>query len=195
MPQYQNSTVDKNKLIIGNYKVEVATYGTSIAGTFVNLGAGIINSFNHEITKYDVQAGNAPDPIEGISEETFPIAGELIEYSASNLSLLFSGVAIESGSATSNTLTIGGYTTLNDIAVRLTNTRQYVGTSSTALSCTTIFYLPKATIETGLAFTAKSDNDTDPINVFAFSVVGKQDTTLSVGTQLVTIKQTRGAVA
>ena len=86
MPTYQNSDVDKNSLVIGNYKIEIATYGTSIGGTFTNLGAGIITAFNHEITKYDVQAGNAPDPIEGVSEETFPVTGEMITYNATNIS-------------------------------------------------------------------------------------------------------------
>jgi hypothetical protein len=196
MPLYQNSTVDKTKLVIGNYQMQIATYGSTIGASFTNLGAGIVNSFSHAITKYDVQAGNAPDPIEGISEETFAVEGELIEYNATNLSLLYSGVATVAGTAASNTITFGGKTEMADIAVKLINTRQYtVSGGTTVVSATTTIFIPKATANTGLAFTAKSDNDTDPINVMAFSVLGKIDGTLSVGTQLFTIQRTVGAVA
>ena len=189
MPLYQNSTVDKTKLVIGNYQMQIATYGTTIGDTFTNLGAGIVNSFSHAITKYDVQAGNAPDPIEGISEETFAVEGELIEYDQTKLSKLYSGVATTTGSAASGTISFGGYTELTDIAVKLVNNRQWTGTSGTAISATTTIFIPKATANTGLAFTAKSDNDTDPINVMAFSVLGKIDGTLSTGTQLYTIQR------
>ena len=193
MPLYQNSTVDKAKLVIGNYQMQIATYGSTIGASFTNLGAGIVNSFSHAITKYDVQAGNAPDPIEGIAEETFAVEGELIEYSATNLSLLYSGVATTAGTTASNTISFGGKTEMTDIAVKLVNTRQYTATSGTAISATTTIFIPKATANTGLAFTAKSDNDTDPINVMAFSVLGKIDGTLSVGSQLYTISRAVGA--
>lgn len=193
MPLYQNSTVDKTKLVIGNYQMQIATYGSTIGATFTNLGAGIVNSFSHTITKYDVQAGNAPDPIEGIAEEEFAVEGELIEYDQAKLGLLYSGVSTTTGSASSGTISFGGKAEMTDIAVKLVNTRQYTGTSGTSLSATTSIFIPKATANTGLAFTAKSDNDTDPINVMAFSVLGKIDGTLSVGSQLYTISRVIGA--
>jgi len=84
---------------------------------------------------------------------------------------------------------------VNEVAVRLTNRKSFTGTSSTALTCTTIIYIPKAVIEGGLAVTAKSDNDTDPINVIAFSVTGKLDATLDTGEQLATIKQDIGSAS
>jgi hypothetical protein len=195
MPLYQNSTVDKTKLIIGNYKMEVATYGSTIASTFINLGAGIVNSFNHNVTKYDVQAGNAPDPIEGIAEETFTVEGELIEYDQTKIAFLYSGVATTAGSAASGTISFGGLAEMTDIAVRLTNTRLYTGSGASALSATTTIFIPKATASAGLSFTAKSDNDTDPINVMAFSIEGKIDGTLTAGAQLYTMKKTVGLSA
>ena len=196
MPLYQNSTVDKTKLVIGNYQMQIATYGASIGDTFTNLGAGIVNSFSHSITKYDVQAGNAPDPIEGVSEETFAVEGELIEYDQAKLSKLYTGLATTTGTAANGTISFGGYTEMTDIAVKLVNTKQYtVSGGTTVVSATTTIFIPKATANTGLAFTAKSDNDTDPINVMAFSVLGKLDSTLSTGTQLFTIKRTIAAVA
>lgn len=191
MPHYQNSTVEKSKLIIGNYKIEIATYGTSIGGTFTNLGAGIINSFGHEIEKYDVQAGNAPDPIEGISDETFPVEGELIEYVATSMSLVYPGIytATATSSADGTILYMGGNTNMTDIAVRLTNVTLYTATGGSAISSETIVYLPKATLDVGMSFTAKSDNDTDPINVMGFAVTGKLDATLTAGQQLAIIQK------
>jgi len=187
MPLYQNSTVDKPKLIVGNYQMLVGAYGATTVASCTNLGAGIVNSFAHNITKYDVQAGNAPDPIEGIAEETFSVEGELIEYDSSKIALLYSGIATTVGSAISGSVSFGGLTQLNDVVIMLQNKRNYTATAGTAVSATTLIRIPKATVNTGLAFTAKSDNDTDPINVLAFSVLGKIDGTLSVGTQLYSI--------
>jgi hypothetical protein len=190
MPLYQNASVDKNKLIIGNYQMLVATYSSTTPATIasaVNIGAGIVNSFSHNITKYDVQAGNAPDPIEGIAEETFAVEGELIEYSVSSLSAIYQGVATGV-----TTLSFGGKTQLGEITVFLRNTT--LGTSgASAISTSTIVRVAKATANTGLAFTAKSDNDTDPISVMAFSVLGKIDGTRAVGDQLYSITRTVGA--
>jgi len=190
MPLYQNATVGKEKLVIGNYQMLVGPYGATTVASCTNLGAGIVNSFSHNITKYDVQAGNAPDPIEGIAEETFAIEGELIEYDSSKIALLYSGVATTTGSALTGSISFGGLTQLTDVVIMLQNKRNYTATGGTAISVTTVIRVPKATVNTGLAFTAKSDNDTDPINVLAFSVLGKIDGTLSVGSQLYTITRT-----
>jgi hypothetical protein len=193
MPLYQNSTVSKVDLVLGNYKIEVATYGTTIGGTFVNLGAGIVNSFGHELSKYDVQAGNAPDPIEGVADETFPVTGELIEYRATSMSLIFDGILTATSTASGiTTLTGGGKTEMTNYAIRLTNTRMYP-TGGTTITATTVLYLPKATATAGLSWTAKSDNDTDPINVIAFAIEGKIDSTATVGSQLFTIRRGIGA--
>jgi hypothetical protein len=189
MPLYQNTSVDSNKLIIGNYQmfVDVLTTTATITSAY-NIGAGIVNSFNHNITTYDVQAGNAPDPIEGIAEETFAVEGELIEYSVTNLSILYSGVSTPSGATY---LAFGGKTQLTPLAVWLKNTT--LGSSAgTAISTSTIIRVQKATVTSGLAFTAKSDNDTDPISVMAFSVLGKLNSTLTAGSQLYTITRTTG---
>jgi len=190
MPLYQNATVGKEKLVIGNYQMLVGPYGATTVASCTNLGAGIVNSFSHNITKYDVQAGNAPDPIEGIAEETFAVEGELIEYDSSKIALLYSGVATTTGSALTGSISFGGLTQLTDVVIMLQNKRNYTATAGTAISVTTVIRVPKATVNTGLAFTAKSDNDTDPINVLAFSVLGKIDGTLSVGSQLYTITRT-----
>lgn len=184
MPIYQNSSVTSAKLIVGNYKIETAAYGTSAGGTWVNLGAGMVNSFNHAITKYDVQAGNAPDPIEGVAEETFTVDMELIEYDASVLAAISCGL-ITADTTTSSTQTVlkaGGNADLTNRAFKLTNRRMISGATKE-----TVILIFKATIDNGLQITAKSDNDTDPINVMPVSITAKLDTTLSAGTQLYTI--------
>lgn len=183
MPLYQNSSVDTAELLIGNYKIETAAYGTSAGGTWVNLGAGMVNSFNHGITKYDVQAGNAPDPIEGVAEETFTVDMELIEYDASALAAISCGLlTADTSSSTQTVMKAGGNTILTSRAFKFTNRRMISGTTKE-----TVIMVFKATIDAGLQITAKSDNDADPINVMPVTVVGKLDASLSAGTQLYTI--------
>ena len=48
----------------------------------------------------------------------------------------------------------------------------------------------KAVVDNGLQFTAKSDNDADPVNVMAFTITGKNDSTKSAGSQLFSITRT-----
>lgn|SRR3990167_4072582 len=186
MPLHQNTSVDASKLILGNYKIETSPYA-SAAGSFtwVNLGAGMVTSFNHAVEKYDVQAGNAPDPIEGVSKETFPIEMELIEYDASVLAAVSGGLVTAASTGTVMTLYGGGNTTLTARAMRLTNTRQISGATKE-----TIITVWRVTVNQGPSFTAKSDNDADPIQVMPLSVLGEEDSTRSVGTQLYTITKT-----
>ena len=189
MATYQNSTVTSSLLILGNYKIETAAYGTSAGGTWVNLGAGMVNSFGHNVTKYDTQAGNAPDPIEGVSEETFTVDAEMIEYDASSLSSISGGLLTKSAGASGVTiLSGGGLTTITERAYKLTNTRLISGVTHQ-----TVVMVFKATLDEGLQFTAKSDNDSDPINVMPLKITGKLDTTLSAGAQLFTITRTYNA--
>lgn len=180
MPLYQNSSVNTSNLTIGNYKIEVAA--TTVGSVYTNLGAGIINSFGHNITKYAVQAGNAPDPIEGIATETFTVSGELIEYDASVLSAISGGITTTATTTTQSVLSGGGNTTITPKIFRLTNTRIISGATKT-----TIITVFKATMDNGLQVTAKSDNDADPINVMPFTITGKPDTALTAGSQLFTI--------
>jgi hypothetical protein len=184
MPLHQNVSVTTSKLIIGNYKIEVASSGTSAGGTWANLGAGMVSKFGHNITRYKVQAGNAPDPMEGISEETFTVDAELIEYDASVLNVIQAGatVADTSTSSTQTVLKGGGQEEITPVAFKLTNRRLI-----SSATHETVILIFKATVTTGPQFTAKSDNDADPINTMQISIEGKNDSTLSVGSQLYTI--------
>jgi len=182
MPVYQNSTVTSNDLVIGNYKIETSP---SVAGTYVNLGAGMVSSFGHNITKYDTQAGNAPDPIEGIAGEEFRIEFEMIEYEGTVLSAIQGGAISNRVSAPTSIVNGGGNTTITERAFKLTNTRSIGGTTSL-----TIIKVYKATMENGIQFTAKSDNDADPIMVMPGVIIAKNDTTLTAGSQLFQITHT-----
>lgn len=186
MPQYQNTSVDSTKLVLGNYKIETSPYASAAgAFTWVNMGAGMVNSFRHNVEKWDVQAGNAPDPIEGVSRETFVVEMELIEYEASTLAAISSGLVTSASTGTVMTLYAGGNFTLTQRAFRLTNSRLISGATKE-----TIITVYRVTPDQGPSFTAKSDNDADPIQVMPFTLTGEPDSTRSVGTQLYTITKT-----
>ena len=202
MAGYQNSSVSNSKLMLGNYKITFGTVGcvlmsSAITTLTTNLGAGIINSFAHNVTRYDVQAGNAPDPIEGVASETFTISGELIEYDHDALYAAMGGMissgASAAGSTTADykTITGGGATTLTPKAFLLTNTRQYVGSGATSITALTYILVHKATFTQGLSVTAKGDGDADPINVIAFEIEGVTDGTRSGVDQLFQIQKWR----
>lgn len=183
MAAHQNTSVDSTKLTLGNYKIESAA---SAAGTYVNLGAGMVNSFGHNITMYDTQSGNAPDPVEGVADETFTIDAELIEYDASALAAISGGAMTKSDGASGVTvLDAGGNTTITPRAFKLTNTRLISGVTSETVI--TVYY---ATLDNGIQVTAKGDNDADPINVMPITITGKVDSSRTAGSQLFNITRT-----
>ena len=184
MATYQNTSVDSDRLIIGNYKLETAP---TAGGTFVNMGAGMVTAFSHDFEKWDVQAGNAPDPIEGIATETVAIGFDLIEYDASVLNA-FQGGLISAPTITSvlSTVEAGGNTELTPQAFKLTNIRVN-GSGSTVETTITVY---RATIDSGMTLVTKSDNDTDPINAMQFTITGELDTARTAGNQLYTIDHT-----
>jgi hypothetical protein len=186
MALYQNTSISTEKLILGNYKIETASVGTTVLGTWVNLGAGIVNSFAHKITKYDTQSGNAPDPVEGIADESFTVAGEMIEYDSSVLAAI-SGGAISSAAGGSGVTVLngGGNTTITEKAFKLTNRRLISGVTHQ-----TVIIVYNATMDDGPSWTAKSDNDADPVNVMPFALTGKNLSTLSAGSQLYSVTRT-----
>jgi len=179
MALYQNTTVDSDRLIIGNYKIETSA---TAGGTFVNVGAGMLNSFAHNFTKYDVQAGNAPDPIEGIADESVTFDFDMIEYDASVISAISNGLVSATVTTSQSTLEAGGNTTLTERAYKLTNRRLI--NSTTVETVITIF---KGSIDTGPVINPKSDNDSDPINSIAFSITAINDSSRTAGSQLYTI--------
>lgn len=189
MPLYQNTSVNTDALILGNWKIQVATVATyltvaSVASAVTNLGAGIVNSFGHNITKYDVQAGNAPDPIEGIADETFVVSGDLIEFTVANVTTAWGGI-VTTSTAITTTLSIlsgGGKSEMTPKTFLLTNRRIVNGAS---VETNVIIY--KGYMTNGPQFTTKSDNDADPITTYSFEIEGVIDGTRTAGDQLYSI--------
>lgn len=189
MATYQNSAVDSDLLTLGNWKIQVATYATyytvaSVASACDNLGAGILNSFTHNTTSYDVQAGNAPDPIEGIAEESCEATGELIELGVAKFASAWGGI-LTTATAITTTLAIlsaGGKSTQTPKTFLFTN-RRIVNSASVE----TNIILYKGYMQTGFAANFKSDNDADPITVYPFTVEGVIDGTRTAGDQLYSV--------
>ncbi len=177
MAIHQNTSVNSDRIVLGNYKLETAP---SAAGTYVNMGAGILTAWQHNIEKFNLQAGNAPDPLEGIATETVTFSFELLEYDASVFSALQNGLVSATGitSATS-TIDAGGNTTLTPAAYRLDNHRFIASTT-----VGTVITMFSGTIDNGMTMVTKSDNDADPMNAFQFSVTCENDSSLTVGSQL-----------
>ena len=189
MPLYQNTSVTTDALILGNWKIQVATVATyltvaSVASAVTNLGAGMVNSFGHNVTKYDVQAGNAPDPIEGIADETFVVSGDLMEFGVANVTTAWGGI-VTTSTAITTTLSIlsgGGKSEMSPKTFLLTNRRIVNGAS---VETNVIVY--KGYMTNGPQFTTKSDNDADPITTYSFEIEGVIDGTRTAGDQLYSI--------
>lgn len=171
MAIYQNATVTDSKVEVGNYAISVAaTAGTTAGGTWTNLGAGMVKSFNYVAEMYTSQAGNAVDPIEGVARETATLEFDLIEYDGSSFSVLSGGLM----SGTSGSATVGGLVNVvTPRGIKLVNTRKLASGSTQ----TTTYVLNKCTLQNGWTFTPKSDNDADPVGVYSFSVLAEQHAT------------------
>jgi len=190
MALYQNTSVNSDALVIGNWKIQVASYNSafasiaSVASAVDNLGAGMVSAFKHEITPINVQSGNAPDPLEGIADETFTVTGELIEIDVAKMATAWSGICTTATTITTtmSIMAAGGKTTIPPRTVLLTN-RRIVGSASVE----TNIWVYKAYMVNGPSFTAKSDNDEDPITVYSFELRGELDASRTAGDQLYSI--------
>jgi len=189
MALYQNTAVDSDLLTLGNWKIQVATYATyvtvaSVASACDNLGAGILNSFTHNVTKYDVQSGNAPDPIEGIAEENCEATGELIELGVAKFASAWGGILTTATTITTTlaVLSAGGKSTQTPKTFLFTNRRVVSGVSQE-----TNIIVYKGYMTTGFAANFKSDNDSDPITVYPFTIEGIIDGTRTAGDQLLSV--------
>jgi hypothetical protein len=168
MPVYQTTQAADAKIEIGNYAMYVGSCGASATAITVNLGAGMVKSFKYDPVMFTSQAGNSPDPIEGVARETATIEIDLIEYDATSFSLLTNGMQ---STASSGTVTIGGQvSSITGVGMKLVNVRKLNGGSTQ----TTTYVIQKAVLASGWSMAPKSDNDADPINVYSFTMTCKQ---------------------
>lgn len=197
MAEHQINTVTSSLLTLGNYQILVGTcasyltIASAVSSVTTSLGAGMINSFAHVISRYDVQAGNAVDPIEGVAEENFTVAGDLIEWSAGAMVSAFGGILYLGSSESAVTsiaayseVTGGGATEIKPKCFILKNLRHFVTSAGTTMSGYTYIAIWKATMKNGPAITVKGDEDSDPVQTMAFELEGIIDGSRTVGDQL-----------
>jgi hypothetical protein len=202
MAEHQINTVTSSLLTLGNYQVLVGTcasyltVASAVSSCVTNLGAGMVNSFAHVISRYEVQAGNAVDPIEGVASENFTVSGDLIEWSAAAMVSAFGGI-MYTGSSDSAVTTIaaysevtgGGATVITPKCFILKNLRHFVTSAGTTMSGYTYIVVWKATMKNGPAITAKGDEDSDPVQTMAFELEGIIDGSRTVGDQMFRIQK------
>ncbi len=197
MPNYQNTGLTQaGTLLQGGWKMEVAASAGNLVASGTNIGLGNLTSVLENIEPFSVQAGNGPDPLEGIAEHTATINFETIEFYPSTWDQIRGGnfdteVTSTAGtyvSGTANTFSTGGFTELTPVALRFTNTKLVSGAS-----VATVIVLYKCTITQGISWTAKSDNDEDPVTIVPFVIEAKPDTLRTVGDQLYIIETQMGA--
>jgi hypothetical protein len=170
MAYYQNATVTDAKIEIGNFAISVGLENATAGSAWTNLGAGMLKSFAYAPEPYTAQSGNSVDPINGISRETATLELDLIEYDGSSFSALSGGLI----TGTSGSLIVGGNTTIQSAkGFKLVNVRKLASGSTQ----TTTYVLPRIYMNAGFTMNPKSDNDTDPVNVYSFSIMAKQAAT------------------
>lgn len=197
MAEHQINTVTSSLLTIGNYQILVGTVGTyltiasAVSSITTSLGAGMVNSFSHNVTKYDIQTGNSVDPIEGVAKETFMVSGDLIEWNHTAMVEAFGGMIVSNSSAVSattigasKTITAGGATVITPKTFLLKNLRHFTTSAGTAMSGYTYLLVHKAFMTNGPQVTVKGDEDSDPIQTMSFELEGIIDGNRTVGDQL-----------
>jgi len=193
---FQNTAMSvANTQLIGGFQL---FYATTAGGSWTNLGLGRGFTFTEEITKYNSQANNGPDPLEGVAKQEAVATFELIEWYPPSWDAMRGGLLdIEnassvstyiSGTPTANVFSTGGLQELAAKAYKFVNTKKV-----SASTVQTIIVLYKAYIDSGLAFTSVSDNAEDPITIISHTIRAKCDTGRAAGDQLLHFETQMGA--
>ncbi len=97
MPTFQNDALTQDpSLIIGSVKAEVALV---FGGAYVNVGLGRAFALTEEITVFDVEVDNGPDPIEGVSQHELAMTMELVELYLPTLDEIRGGIDLLTATA------------------------------------------------------------------------------------------------
>ncbi len=195
----QTSLTNAETLLQGGFKLGTAASAASFIGGSLGtvLGIGNLTSITENIEKTTTQAGNSDQPEKLVAVHTITASFELLEFWPPSFDAIRGGdldsenAATAStyidGTPTANTLSSGGLNALTEKAYIFENTTMVAG--STAV---TLLIIYSATIEQGLAFTAKSDHDTDPAMVMPFTLTGELETSRAAGDQLFIIESELG---
>lgn len=198
--QYQQTSLtNAGTLLEGGFRMGVAgTAGVFAGGSLGTvLGIGNLTGFTENIEKTTTQAGNSDQPDMRVANHTLTITFDLLEFWPPSFDLIRGGsLDIENaatastyigGTGTANTITTGGLNTLTGKAFCFENTTVVSGATAVTVL---IAYL--ARIEAGLAFTPKTDHDTDPVMVMPFTLTAELDTSRTAGDQLYIIESELG---
>lgn len=195
----QTSLTNAGSLFEGGCRMGVAGTAGVFAGGSIGtvLGIGNLTGFTENLEKTTTQAGNSDQPDMRVAGQTVTITFDMLEFWPPNWDEIRGGSLDTENSATASTyinsagtanvFSTGGLNTLSGKAFIFENTTKV----STATAVTVlIVYL--ARIEAGLAFTPKSDHDTDPIMVTPITLTAELDTGRTAGDQLFIIESELG---
>lgn len=194
----QTSLTNAGTLLQGGFRLGVASAVASFAGSSLGtvLGIGNLTNIQENIERTTTQAGNSDMPEELVANHTLTVSFELLEFWPSTFDLIRGGsldVAAQSaatyidGAGTANTFSTGGLNALSAMAFIFENTTMVNGATAV-----TVLVVYKAKIEQGLAFTPKTDHDTDPAMVMPFTLTAELDTSRAAGDQLFIIESELG---
>ena len=196
----QTSLTNAGTLLQGGFRLGVAASAASFESGSIGtvLGIGNLTSIQENLERTTTQAGNSDLPEELVANQSLTVSFELLEFWPPTFDAIRGGSLDTENSATastyidgagtSNVFSTGGLNTLTGKAFAFENTTMVDGATAV-----TVLIVYKAKIEQGLAFTPKSDHDTDPVMVMPFTLTGELDTARTAGDQLFIIESELGA--
>jgi len=195
----QTSLTNAGTLLEGGFRMGVAASAASFAGGGMGtvLGIGNLTSIQENLELSTTQAGNSNMPVERVASQTLTVNFELLELWTTTFDMI-RGTGLDTENAatastyitaagTVNVISTGGLDTLTEKAFIFENTTMVSGATAV-----TVLIVYKAKISQGLAFTAKTDHDTDPVMVYPFTLTAELDTARTKGDQLFIIESELG---
>jgi len=195
----QTSLTNAGTLLQGGFRLGVAASAAAFAGGSLGtvLGIGNLTSIQENIEKTTTQAGNSDQPEKQVAVHTLTASFELLEFWPANFDAIRGGnldsensataSTYINGAGTANVFSTGGLNVLTEKAYIFENTTMVSGATAV-----TVLILYSATIEQGLAFTAKTDHDTDPAMVIPFTLTAQLESSRAAGDQLFIIESELG---
>jgi hypothetical protein len=198
----QTSETNANALLLGGFRLGVAaSAATFVASMGTILGIGNLTGFTENIELSTTQAGNSNMPTKKVVVQTLTLTFELLEFwpptfatiRGGSLDTSVTGTASTyiTGTPSANVFSTGGLNVLTGKAFRFENTAK----SPAGATVQTVLIVYNAKLEQGLAFTPKSDHDTDPAMVIPFTLTAELETSRAAGDQLYKIETQLGKVS
>jgi len=194
----QTSLTNASTLLEGGFRIGIATAAVMFEGGSVQtvLGIGNLVSIQENIELSTTQAGNSNMPVERVASQTLTVNFELLEFWAPTFDLIrgsgldttgYTASTYITGTPTARSISTGGLDTLGTMAYVFENVTMVSGATAK-----TVLIVYKARIAQGLAFTSKTDHDTDPVMVYPFTLTAELDTSRTKGDQLFIIESELG---